>query len=111
MGEENNDDEEADDYDDEEFEEYEEEEQVYPSDMESALNNVRRLAKQHQSKFVEIFYPHLTASLALSHLSMIWHPYSMKSNIVLLMRQEMNFWINLTMKKSLIKEHTHSHIK
>lgn len=46
-------DEEADDYDDEDFEEYDEEEPVNPSDMESALNNVRRLAKQHQSKFVE----------------------------------------------------------
>merc|ERR1712154_3750 len=51
--EEENKDEEADDYDDEDFEEYEEEEQVNPSEMESALNNVRRLAKQHQSKFVE----------------------------------------------------------
>jgi len=44
---------EADDYEDEDFEEYEEEQQVDPSEMESALNNVRRLAKQHQSKFVE----------------------------------------------------------
>merc|ERR1711997_1023407 len=51
--EEENKDEEAGDYDDEDFEEYEEEEQVNPSEMESALNNVRRLAKQHQSKFVE----------------------------------------------------------
>merc|ERR1719189_863229 len=45
--------EEEDEYDDEEFEDEEEAQEVDPDDMELALSNVRQLAKQHQSKFVE----------------------------------------------------------
>jgi len=56
SGEEEADTEEEDDEDDIGDEQYEDEEEVQevdPSDMESALDNVRRLAKSHQTQFVD----------------------------------------------------------